>query len=75
MTEETAARVDDRPVLVSVEARVATVTLNRPRARNALSSELIHELRRSLRVLDQDVQRRRRRPDRIRPSLLRWPRP
>lgn len=55
MTEQTTARVDDRPVLVSVEARVATMTLNRPRARNALSSELIHELRRSLRVLDQDV--------------------
>jgi enoyl-CoA hydratase len=54
MTEQTAATTDERPVLVSVDSRVATVTLNRPRARNALSSELINELRRSLRVLDQD---------------------
>lgn len=54
MTEPTAASTDERPVLVSVKSRVATVTLNRPRARNALSSELIKELRRSLRVLDED---------------------
>lgn len=53
MTEQTAS-TDEPPVLVSVESRVATVTLNRPRARNALSSQLIQKLRRSLRLLDDD---------------------
>jgi enoyl-CoA hydratase len=54
MTDHTDTSTDEAPVLVSVDARVATVTLNRPRARNALSSELIQELRWSLRELDRD---------------------
>ncbi len=40
-------------VLLDVSDRIATVTLNRPEARNALSGELIVELRRSVREADE----------------------
>ena len=39
-------------VLVNRVGRVATVTLNRPRARNAISRALLHELRESVLSLD-----------------------
>ncbi len=42
-------------VLVDVQSRVACITLNRPAARNALSSELLRELRVTLRRLDADA--------------------
>ena len=35
----------DAPVLLDVSERIATITLNRPEARNALSSELLRRLR------------------------------
>ncbi len=41
-------------VLLEVSDRIATVTLNRPDARNALSSEVIGELRRIVRRADTD---------------------
>jgi enoyl-CoA hydratase len=41
-------------ILVSIEGGVATVELNRPKKRNALSQELIDELTGVLRQLDQD---------------------
>ncbi|HEY4375916.1 MAG TPA: enoyl-CoA hydratase, partial [Acidimicrobiales bacterium] len=41
-------------VLVETTDRIATVTLNRPQQRNALSSELIRELRRALRGAQAD---------------------
>jgi enoyl-CoA hydratase len=45
---------DPAPVLlVNVSERIATVTLNRPEARNALSSELLRLLPDTLRELDQ----------------------
>ena len=63
------------PVLLDVSERIATVTLNRPDARNALSSEV-------LRLLPQLLDRRRHRrgrrrdhPHRRRPGVLRRPRP
>jgi enoyl-CoA hydratase len=37
--------VTDRPVLLDVAGAVATVTLNRPAARNAISGELLRDLR------------------------------
>jgi enoyl-CoA hydratase/carnithine racemase len=40
-------------VLVEVDAGVATITLNRPEARNALSAELLGELHRTISELDQ----------------------
>ena len=42
------------PVLLDVADRVATVTLNRPEARNALSSELLRLLRQLLSEADAD---------------------
>ena len=41
-------------VLVEVADRVATVTLNRPEARNALSRELNRDLARAITQLDAD---------------------
>ena len=40
-------------VLVEVDGRVATVTLNRPEARNALSGELLHDLEAAITGLDE----------------------
>lgn len=45
---------DDPVLLVETRDRVATVTLNRPRARNALSRELRRALRDTMRQLDGD---------------------
>jgi len=46
--------VEQSILLVDVQSRVATVTLNRPRSRNALSSALLRELRLVLQDLDAD---------------------
>lgn len=43
-----------RPVLLDVRERIATITLNRPEARNALSSEVIGLLPRLLEQADRD---------------------
>ncbi len=43
-------------VLLDVSDRIATVTLNRPEARNALSGEVIRELRRLVRQADADAE-------------------
>jgi enoyl-CoA hydratase/carnithine racemase len=53
----TAAPVDTAWVLCSVEDRIATVTLNRPEKRNALSLALMRELTATLREIgaDRDV--------------------
>ena len=42
------------PVLVTVDGPIATVTLNRPAARNALSSALLRDLAEALATLDAD---------------------
>jgi len=42
------------PVLTEVADRIGVVTLNRPEARNALSSELIRQLPRAMAALDDD---------------------
>ena len=44
----------DRPVLLDVSDRIATVTLNRPEARNALSAEVLALLPRLLEEADRD---------------------
>lgn len=44
----------DRPVLLDVADRIATVTLNRPEARNALSSDVLGLLPRLLEQADRD---------------------
>ena len=44
----------DRPVLLDVSERIATITLNRPDARNALSSEVLRLLRQLLEQSDRD---------------------
>jgi len=41
-------------VLVDVDTRIATITLNRPEARNALSSDLIRSLRAAVRAAEAD---------------------
>jgi len=41
-------------VLSEISERIATITLNRPAARNALSSELLRELARTMREVDTD---------------------
>ncbi len=46
------AAVTDAPVVLEVSNRVATVTLNRPEARNALSSEVLRLLPASMREAD-----------------------
>ena len=53
--EATAGTAAGPPVLLEVDARIATVTLNRPRARNALSSELLQLLPRVLLEADADA--------------------
>jgi enoyl-CoA hydratase len=42
----------DAPVLLDVRERIATITLNRPEARNALSSELLRRLRDAVHAAD-----------------------
>ena len=44
------------PVLLDISERIATVTLNRPEARNALSSELLRQLPGVIRQADNDPQ-------------------
>ena len=44
----------DAPVLLDVSERIATITLNRPDARNALSSELLRRLREVMHDADAD---------------------
>ena len=44
----------DAPVLLDVSERIATITLNRPEARNALSSELLRRLSEVLHEADVD---------------------
>lgn len=54
MTDEPVPDHDGSSLLLAIETRVATVTLNRPTSRNALSSDLIRSLRTTLRHLDED---------------------
>ena len=44
----------DAPVLLDVSERIATITLNRPEARNALSSELMRRIRELMHDADTD---------------------
>ena len=44
----------DAPVLLDVSERIATITLNRPEARNALSSELMRRMRELMHDADTD---------------------
>ncbi len=44
----------DAPVLLDVSERIATITLNRPEARNALSSELMRRMREVMHEADTD---------------------
>jgi enoyl-CoA hydratase/carnithine racemase len=46
----------DRPVLTEVADRIGVVTLNRPEARNALSTELLRLLPQAMRAMDDDPQ-------------------
>ncbi len=52
MTDASNSSTDTTPVLVDIRDRIATVTLNRPSARNALSSELMRLLPKALRDAD-----------------------
>ena len=54
MTDPTDSGAPDDLVLVDVRERIATLTLNRPDARNALSSELIGSLRSAVRAAQTD---------------------
>src|SRR5688500_4462412 len=56
MSESTAATTSgaSAPVLLEVRDRVATITLNRPAARNALSSELLRLLPKVMIEADND---------------------
>ena len=55
MTEEHARlSAADAVVVVEVAERIGTVTLNRPEARNALSSEVLRQLPRAMAALDAD---------------------
>lgn len=55
MTQATAQPAEGAyPLLFDVSDRVAMLTMNRPAARNALSSQLITELRTALRRADED---------------------
>src|SRR5215208_5881743 len=57
MTYETAARTIDTgtdQLLCAIDAGVATITLNRPDKRNALSNELTPALRQMLLTVDED---------------------
>ena len=58
-------------VLVEVADRVATVTLNRPEARNAISGELHQQLDEAITEPRQPRRRRVHGADRRRPRLLR----
>ncbi len=46
-------QADQAPVLVSVAARIATLTINRPQRRNALSREVVRELNAQIIALGQ----------------------
>jgi enoyl-CoA hydratase len=52
MSTETATAAPSDVVLVDVSDRIGTVTLNRPEARNALSSELLRALREAMATVD-----------------------
>ena len=54
MSEDVPARAGDGVLLVDRADRIATVTLNRPEVRNALSVELIAALRAAMRELEAD---------------------
>ena len=63
------------PVLLDVGERIATITLNRPEARNALSSEVLRLLPRLMHEADTDDDVDVDHPDRRRPGVLRRARP
>ena len=65
----------DAPVLLDVSERIATITLNRPDARNALSSELLRRLRDVMHDADADHGVDVRDPHRRRSGVLRRARP
>ena len=44
----------EKPIIVEQQDRVVVVTLNRPAARNALNSEIMHALAAELGPLDRD---------------------
>jgi enoyl-CoA hydratase len=54
MSATSSFELPDAPVLTSTEEGVRTLTLNRPKARNAMSSELIRQLREALAEADRD---------------------
>ncbi|RBL85388.1 enoyl-CoA hydratase/isomerase family protein, partial [Streptomyces cavourensis] len=49
--EETVAGMAESPLLVEREGRVVTLTLNRPRRRNAMSTGMLEQLADELRQL------------------------
>jgi enoyl-CoA hydratase len=51
---EAAAASESSTVLLDISERIATITLNRPEARNALSSEVLRALPRVMRAADAD---------------------
>ncbi len=54
MTETTEAATEEEPVLVEVDDHVATITLNRPHRRNAISVRMLDQLGRALTDVDRD---------------------
>src|SRR4051812_45640732 len=54
MNSETPAMPDSSVVLLEISERIATITLNRPEARNALSSEVLTLLPKVMRAADAD---------------------
>ena len=62
-------------ILIERDAPVATITMNRPEKRNALSSEMMRELIDALRELSARTRRARHRARGQRPGLLRRTRP
>ena len=67
--------VAEDPVLLDVSERIATITLNRPDARNALSSEVLRLLPKLLLQADADADVDVHHPHRHRPGVLRRARP